>query len=210
MEERSEGIVLRTRPLTDTSLVVQWLTPDLGRIATVAKGARRPKSPFAGKLDLCFEARFLFMRSRRSELHTLREIVVADTHSALRKDFALLHQAAYFTILLEQGTERETPLPELHALLADYLRNLPKAECRPEAMFAFEFQFLSILGLEPAIQPSEAVQVLKSNFADLIALTRPVRIELNRQLRTAIGTTLERLPPQRERAIEALRTDRAA
>ena len=38
---RTTGLVLRTRPLTETSLIVQWLTRDFGRVATVAKGARR-------------------------------------------------------------------------------------------------------------------------------------------------------------------------
>jgi recombinational DNA repair protein (RecF pathway) len=41
--QRSEGIVLRLRPLGDTSLIVHWLTPEHGRLATVAKGARGPK-----------------------------------------------------------------------------------------------------------------------------------------------------------------------
>ena len=45
MEQRTSGLVLRTRPLTETSLIVQWLTPDFGRLSTVAKGARRSKSP---------------------------------------------------------------------------------------------------------------------------------------------------------------------
>ena len=61
--ERTTGVVLRTRPLTETSLIVQWLTPDLGRVATVAKGARRPKSPFRGQIDLFYRAEFSFMRS---------------------------------------------------------------------------------------------------------------------------------------------------
>jgi recombinational DNA repair protein (RecF pathway) len=42
MVESATGLVLRIRPLTETSLIVHWLTPDLGRLATVAKGARRP------------------------------------------------------------------------------------------------------------------------------------------------------------------------
>ena len=46
--ERATGLVLRTRPLTETSLIVLWLTREAGRLATVAKGARRPKSPFRG------------------------------------------------------------------------------------------------------------------------------------------------------------------
>ena len=41
MIQNATGLILRTRPLTETSLIVHWLTPDFGRIATVAKGARR-------------------------------------------------------------------------------------------------------------------------------------------------------------------------
>src|ERR1044071_9114508 len=110
MEERSTGIILRTRPLTETSLIVHWLTPDLGRIATVAKGARRPKSPFRGKLDLFYEADFSFARSRRSDLHVLREVSLRDIHSALRENLGWVQQASYAAALIEQTTETETPL----------------------------------------------------------------------------------------------------
>src|SRR3954468_11658689 len=111
MEERSTGIILRTRPLTETSLIIHWLTPDIGRLSTVAQGARRPKSPFRGKLDLFYEADFSFQRSRRSELHTLREVSVREMHPALRRELGYLQQASYCAALVEQATERETPLP---------------------------------------------------------------------------------------------------
>ena len=74
MIQSATGMILRTRPLTETSLILHWLTPDFGRIATVAKGARRPKSPFLGKLDVFYLADFSFSRSRRSDLHALREV----------------------------------------------------------------------------------------------------------------------------------------
>ncbi|MFM7805934.1 MAG: DNA repair protein RecO, partial [Verrucomicrobiota bacterium] len=83
--ERSGGVILRLRPLGDTSLVVHWLTPDQGRLATVAKGARGPKSALRGRLDWCFEAEFSFRRSRRGDLHTLGEVVVRHPHEALRQ-----------------------------------------------------------------------------------------------------------------------------
>src|SRR6185503_10810022 len=95
MIERAQGLVLRTRPFTETSLIVQWLTPEFGRVDTVAKGARRPKSPFRGKLDLFYLADFSFTRSRRSELHTLREVSLRETHATLRRELACLRQAAY-------------------------------------------------------------------------------------------------------------------
>ena len=80
MIETATGVVLRTRLLTETSLIVHWLTPGAGRLATVAKGALRPKSPFRGKLDLFYHADFTFSRSRRSDLHTLREVSLRETH----------------------------------------------------------------------------------------------------------------------------------
>src|SRR5256885_16875286 len=104
MIETARGVILRTRPLTETSLIVHWLTRDLGRIATVAKGARRPKSPFRGKLDLFYLADLSFSRSQRSELHNLREVVLRETHSILRQEFGHLQQASYGAALVEQTT----------------------------------------------------------------------------------------------------------
>ena len=56
MIQNATGLILRTLPLTETSLIVRWLTPEFGRISTVARGARRPQSAFHGKLDLFYEA----------------------------------------------------------------------------------------------------------------------------------------------------------
>ena len=114
--ETASGIILRTRLLTETSLIVHWLTPELGRVATVAKGARRPKSPFAGKLDLFYAAEFSFSRSRHSDLHNLREVKLHETHGAIRTDIVKLQQAAYAASCVELATETETPLPEVFAL----------------------------------------------------------------------------------------------
>src|ERR1700739_2888288 len=114
MIERATGLVLRTRLLPATSLIVHWLTPDLGRLATVAKGARRPKSPFRGKLDLFYLADFSFNRRRRSELHALREVSLRETFPFLRQDLARLQQACYCAALIEQTTEMETPLPGVY------------------------------------------------------------------------------------------------
>ena len=126
MIESATGLILRTRPLTETSLIVLWLTPDFGRIATVAKGARRPKSPFAGKLDLFYLADFSFSRSRRSDLHNLREVSLRETHKALRQELGCLRQASYCAILVEQTTETETPLPAVYELMRGLLEHLMK------------------------------------------------------------------------------------
>src|SRR5216117_239523 len=74
--ETTTAILLRKRKFSDTSLIVSWCTESCGCIQTVAKGARRAKSPFAGKLDLFFEAEISIVRSRKSDLHTLTEVVL--------------------------------------------------------------------------------------------------------------------------------------
>jgi DNA repair protein RecO (recombination protein O) len=155
MDERGTGIILRTRPLTETSLIVHWLTAEHGRIATVAKGARRPKSPFRGKLDLFYEADFSYLRSRRTELHTLREVSLRDTHGALRQELGWLQQASYCAALIEQATETETPLPALHELLRGLLSHLLKHPPRPQTVFAFELKLLNELGLKPDLTQSK-------------------------------------------------------
>ena len=154
MDERAIGIILRTRLLTETSLIVHWLTPTLGRIATVAKGARRPKSPFHGKLDLFFEAEFSFARSRRSDLHTLREVVLRETHPPLRRDLARLQQATYCAALIEQTTETETPVPEIFELFNGFLGQVSEEETTPQTVIGFEMRLLGLLGLQPNLDQS--------------------------------------------------------
>ena len=167
MVETATGLVLRTRPLTETSLIVHWLTKDLGRLTTVAKGARRPRSPFRGKLDLFYLADFSFSRSRRSELHMLREVNPLDTHRFLREELAYLQQAAYCAGLLEQTTETETPLPGAFELLDALLRHLPAQPVQPRTIFAFELKLLSELGLDPDLEAGRLGEDTKQLIKEL-------------------------------------------
>jgi DNA repair protein RecO (recombination protein O) len=169
MIESATGIILRTRPLTETSLIVLWLTPNFGRMSTVAKGARRPKSPFLGKLDLFYLADFTFNRSRRSELHTLREVSLRETHPALRHELGYLQQASYCAALIQQATETETPLPAVYELLRGLLADLPKQPPRPQSIFAFELKLLHELGLKPNLAKSKLTPGAKQIVSALSA-----------------------------------------
>jgi DNA repair protein RecO (recombination protein O) len=149
MIESGAGIILRTLPLTETSLIIHWLSPKFGRIATAAKGARRARSPFSGKLDLFYEADISLSRSQRSDLHTLREVNLRQTHAALRRDLGKLRQAAYAAAFIVQATEPETPLPEIYGLFREFLESLCAHEPSPQLALAFELKMLVELGLEP-------------------------------------------------------------
>lgn len=178
MNERAIGIILRTHPLTETSLIVNWLTTDLGRISTVAKGARRAKSPFRGKIDLFYEAEFSFQRSRRSELHALREVILRETHAPLRNELGWLRQASYGAALIEQTTERETPLAEIFQLMRGFLAALPDQPPQAQTIFAFELKLLDELGLKPDPAEIKLTPGAKMIFEKLAALDWPALARL--------------------------------
>ena len=213
MDERSTGIILRTRPLTETSLIIHWLTADMGRIATVAKGARRPKSPFRGKLDLFFEADFSFARSRKSDLHNLREVALRDSHGKLRENLGWIQQASYAAALVEQTTETETPLPKIFQLMRDFLAGLADSAPSSRTIFAFEFKLLEELGLSP--EPTESklsegsrqlARSLKESDWNLIArlkLSEQQTRELRQFLHGFLIYHLERVPASRTAALNA-------
>jgi DNA repair protein RecO (recombination protein O) len=211
VEQRTTGIILRTRLLTETSLIVHWLTPDLGRIATVAKGARRPKSNFRGKLDLFYVAEFSFTRSSKSELHNLREVVLRETHGALREDFHRLQQAAYAVALIEQATETETPIPEVFELMSALLHELVSAPSTPLNIFAFELKLLEQLGLAPELNDVRlspgarqiTTKLMNDNWSVLrqLKLSAPQVEELRQFLHGFLIYHLGKLPRGRAEAL---------
>ena len=211
-EERASGIILRTRPLTETSLIVQWLTSDLGRIATVAKGARRPKSLFRGKLDLFYSCDFSFARSKRSELHTLREVSLLETHADLRKELSWLEQISYCTALIEQATETETPLPKIFSDFKGLVDEISKHAAQPQTLFAFEIKLLDELGLKPDFAETNlsagAKQIL-GRYAELdwpgifrLKLSVAQTAELRQFLHGFLLYHLEKIPKGRNHALD--------
>jgi hypothetical protein len=104
---------------------------------------------------LFYLADFSFSRSSRSELHTLREVSLRETHSGLRKDLGLLQQAAYCAALVERATETETPLPEVFDLMVGLLRHILAHPPRPQSVLSFELKLLAELGLKPDLATSQ-------------------------------------------------------
>jgi DNA repair protein RecO (recombination protein O) len=216
MVETATGLVLRTRPLTETSLIIHWLTPEHGRLATVAKGARRPKSPFRGKLDLFYLAKFSFSRSARSELHQLREVSLLETNAFIRKEMAYLQQAAYCVGLIEQATETETPLGSIFELTRGLLQALPghgPQASQPQFILGFEVKLLVELGLAPDLSQTQLTAGAKALIQNLeradwegisrLRLNSAQQKELRQFLHGFLIFHLGRLPKGREAALGA-------
>lgn len=152
------AILLRKTKLSDTSLILTWLTLAHGKLKTVAKGARQPKSKFAGRLDLFFVCEISFARSRKSELHTLREAELIHPHEGLRGDYTRVALAAYFVELIELVTEPEHAVAELFDLLQRALRYLNDNAASVRALEHFERELVRLLGIQhPEVSAAVAI-----------------------------------------------------
>jgi DNA repair protein RecO (recombination protein O) len=174
--EQGHGTLIRLTKLTDTSWIVHWFTGTHGLIKTVAKGARNPRSPFAGKLDLFFEAEIIWARARAGELHGLREVSILDTRETIRGDYNAMLLSGYCCRLLELAVEWDHPEPEISDLLRRALDHVAMKGASIRAMFHFEQELAQYLG---------------------IAQSR-------KQATPALRETLGGLPPQRDQLLERL------
>ena len=145
--DSTDAIVLRKRKFSDTSLIVSWCTEWFGCIQTIAKGARRQKSAFAGKLDLFFEAEISIVRSRKSNLHTLTEVALKNPFPGIRSNYLRTRTAAYFVELIEICTERDHREPKLFGLLRRAFGYLDANDPTPRAVAHFETELARIAGV---------------------------------------------------------------
>ena len=160
--ESTAAILLRKRKLSDTSLIISWCTESLGCIQTAAKGARRAKSPFAGKLDLFYEAEIQIARSWKSNLHSLTEVALKNPFPGIRENLRRTQAASYFVELIELCTESDHHEPELFSLLRRAFAYLDKQDPDLRAVLHFETELARIAGVHDA-------KTLKSNPAMALA-----------------------------------------
>ncbi len=136
--QSSQAIVLRRHRLTETSLIVTWLAPELGRLKTVAKGALRPRNRLGGVLDLFHLCEIQFQTARSGDLHVLREAVLLESFPGLRTEFTRVGVAAYAVELIERATEKEATQKAVRHLEAELSRLLGVAEPGIPAAVALE------------------------------------------------------------------------
>jgi len=144
------GFIVGRMPFGNTSLIVRCLSRQAGRLTFMAKGATRPKSPFAGTLDLFYLVDFLYQPARTGEMHTLREVKLIEAHLGLRRSYANLLAAQYFALLIETVTESATPVEEEFNLYAKALVYLCEKDISWRAVERFEQRILTLAGIAHA------------------------------------------------------------
>jgi DNA repair protein RecO (recombination protein O) len=176
LQEKSHGIILRVTRLTDSSSIIRWWTLEHGLIETVAQGARRSKSPYAGKIDLFFTCEISWQRAKSGTLHQLREVRVEDYREGLRLSYASTLMAAYFCSWVEKIYEAEHADSEIYDLLTRGLNHLIEKAPTMRAMQFFERELARIHGVGDVTLPSVA------RLADMGVSMPSMREELLRRL----------------------------
>ena len=115
----TKGIVLRATATKEADYILNILTDSLGRIAVVARGARRKGSRIAaGSELLAFSELVLY---QRGNWYYLDEASTISLFDGIRQDIELLSLASYFAEMTECVTAEDEPAPEILSLLLNSL-----------------------------------------------------------------------------------------
>jgi DNA repair protein RecO (recombination protein O) len=90
---KTEAVVLRSMRYGEADRILHLYTPERGRLSAIAKGVRRAKSRFGGRLEPCFRLNMV-LHEGRSELLTVTAAETVAGHPRLREHGAALDGAA--------------------------------------------------------------------------------------------------------------------
>ncbi len=151
--------ILHTYPFKETSLVVELFARDFGRVATTAKGARRPRSAMRGMLQ-AFQP-MLATWSGKLELKTLHGLEWNGGLLLLQGEPLMC--GFYLNELLLRLLPREDPHEALFEYYADTLKTLASGQDLAATLRRFELKFLQELGYAIPLDMDASVEpVLES------------------------------------------------
>ena len=142
------GLVLRETETRETDKILTVLTPDLGKIPLIARGARRRNSPLAAPCQLLAYSELTIYQ--RGAWRYVSEGSTIELFDGLRQDFELLSLASYFAELTESVVGEEQSAPEVLSLLLNALYALSALKKDPDLVKpVFELRLMALSGFEP-------------------------------------------------------------
>jgi DNA repair protein RecO (recombination protein O) len=149
---RDQGIVLRTYKLGEADRIVVLLTQGEGKVRAVAKGVRKTKSRFGGRLEP-FSHVDLSLYRGRGELDTVTQAEVIHPFRHLREQYDLVTAgAAMLEVVDLLAQEREASL-RLYLLVLRALRALDSGPGDPSVVLdAFLLKLMALEGYRPALE----------------------------------------------------------
>lgn len=147
--EQSTAIVLRTIEFSETSLIVTLLTREFGRVSAIAKGARRPKGPFEGSLDLLAVCRVVVIKKNSDTLDLLTEAKLHRRFRGGEKSLERLYGGYYIAEMLRLLTDDHDPHPDVYDLTIRILQQIDGNGDVASSLAYFDAQVLRLLGHAP-------------------------------------------------------------
>jgi DNA repair protein RecO (recombination protein O) len=151
---KTEGVVLRSIRLGEADRVLHLYTEDRGRVGAVAKGVRRTKSRFGGRLEPLSHVE-LMLHQGSGELLTVTGVHLIAHHQATRDDgYRLGVGLIGAESMLRLFSEQEANARAFQALVRflELLDDLPQRQSRPELdplALSFQLKLLWLSGYLP-------------------------------------------------------------
>ncbi len=149
---KTEAVVLRSLRYGEADRILHLYTPAGGRVSAIAKGVRRTRSRFGGRLEPFFRVR-LVLYEGRGELLTVTGAETVDPHARLREHAAGLDSAARACDAVGRIFETSEPHAAVYNLLCNELALLdadPGQATHANAL-AFRMKLLIAAGLAPQL-----------------------------------------------------------
>jgi len=145
---RDRAVVVRTHKLGEADRIVVLLTAEHGKVRAIAKGIRKTKSRFGGRLEPLTHVSLLLYQGR--ELDIVSQAETIDPTRPLMEDLDRLTQGLALLEAVDRLTPDREPVPDLYRMLVGALRTLAT---RPSELVvpAFFWKVLASEGLRPEL-----------------------------------------------------------
>jgi len=149
---KTEGVVLRSLRFGEADRILHLYTPQRGKVGAIAKGVRRTRSRFGGRLEPFFRLS-LVLHEGRGELLTVTAAETIAGHPRLREDAGALDAAARACDAVGRLFDTEEPHPEVYNLLCNELALLDADPARATRtnQLAFRLKLLLAAGFAPQL-----------------------------------------------------------
>jgi DNA repair protein RecO (recombination protein O) len=145
---KDEGIVLKTMKLGEADRIVTLFMRDNGKVRAVAKGIRKTKSRFGGRLEPYTRVSLLVYRGRN--LDTITSVDIVTSGKEVRADYERLVAASALADLVDKVTPDHERAPSVYGLLVAGLEALG-THGATTVVPAFAVKLLSISGYHPQL-----------------------------------------------------------
>jgi DNA repair protein RecO (recombination protein O) len=210
---KSEAIVLRSMRYGEADRILHVYTPDRGRLSAIAKGVRRSKSRFGGRLEPYFRLRLVLYQGR-SDLLTVTSAETLHGHPRLREHGGALDAAARACDAVGRLFDDGDPHRGVYNLLANQLALLDSDPARATHAnaLAFRLKLLLAAGFAPELAAcascgeGEELGAFSPSAGGVVcagceAGSFPLGEEAHRFLVTALARPLAEAPPAPEPAL---------